>query len=108
MKKNVYLLPFILIVLFLILIITNFYFREDFIGPLAPPTCPVTDWSPCSRSCGTGTQTRTIINNPTNANCPVPLLIQSCNNVPCTPQANNFYNTVLEIFKYNPILGNVE
>jgi hypothetical protein len=56
MKKSVYLLPFIGIVLFLILLSTNFYFREDF----------------------------------------------------DLPQAGNFYNTVLGIFKYNPILGNVE
>ena len=56
MKKGVYLLPFILIVLFLLLLNTSFYFRESFV----------------------------------------------------LPGSDNFYNTVLGIFKYNPILGKVE
>jgi hypothetical protein len=201
MKKSVYLLPFLIIVLFLILIKTKFYFRELFfvnctVGSWNPPTCPTTcgnqviqrriplpmqqgctmpalsqecpanpcpvdcvvsDWSSCSGPCGTtGTQTRTVITQPVGSGLPCPVLSQSCttdpcpidcvvsawsscsgpcgttgtktrsivtspanggeacpslsescNNIPCPPQGANFYNTVLGIFKHNPILGNL-
>ena len=56
MKKSVYLLSFLGVVLFLVLLNISFYFRENFV----------------------------------------------------LPEADNFYNTVLGFFKYNPMLGNVK
>ncbi len=47
--------------------------------------CQVSEWSNCSVSCGGGTQTRTVIKQPTGTGLSCPTLSQNCNTQSCTP-----------------------
>ena len=54
-----------------------------------PVDCQVSGWSGCSKSCGGGTQTRTITVQPQNGGAGCPNLSQSCNTQSCAPEIIN-------------------
>jgi hypothetical protein len=50
---------------------------------LAPINCAVSAWSACDKSCGGGTQTRTVTTQATNGGTACPALTQVCNQQAC-------------------------
>eukprot|EP00798_Chlamydomonas_sp_ICE-L_P016836 gene16836-23116_t len=54
-------------------------------------SCAVSGWGTCSKTCGGGTQTRTITTQPANGGAACPALSQACNTQGCTATAIGFY-----------------
>ena len=58
-----------------------------YVVPSPPINCALSDWGACSATCGGGTQTRTITQNPNSIGNPCPTVqteyLRSCNTQPC-------------------------